>query len=251
MHLRDHTACGFLKQTWDQRVHKSSAAGHQQTRRKPTRKAHMLKIGLINRLWVVDENAGESAGHGKSSNGDFVQNTSGEAKRCPNLAFQLLFFVENIPSMSNELDEIDRKLLALLQQDAALSVDAIADRVHLSRNACWRRIKRLEADGIVKKRVAIIDPSAVGLGLQVFVLIRTNDHSANWLKIFRKAVREMPEIIAAQRMTGELDYVLRVRVADVPAYDHFYQRLIDKVQIPDVSASFVMEDVKETTALPI
>lgn len=153
--------------------------------------------------------------------------------------------------MSNELDEIDRKLLALLQQDAALSVDAIADRVHLSRNACWRRIKRLEADGIVKKRVAIIDPSAVGLGLQVFVLIRTNDHSANWLKIFRKAVREMPEIIAAQRMTGELDYVLRVRVADVPAYDHFYQRLIDKVQIADVSASFVMEDVKETTALPI
>lgn len=153
--------------------------------------------------------------------------------------------------MSILLDEIDRKLLAVLQEDASLSVDALADRVHLSRNACWRRIKRLETDGVVKKRVAIIEPSAVGLGLQVFVLIRTNDHSATWLKSFRKAVREMPEIIAAQRMTGELDYVLRVRVADVPAYDHFYQRLIDKVQIADVSASFVMEDVKETTALPI
>lgn len=153
--------------------------------------------------------------------------------------------------MSTNIDETDRRLLVLLQQDAALSVDALAEQVNLSRNACWRRVKRLEADGILQKRVAIIDPAAVGLGLQVFVLIRTNDHSAAWLKAFRAAVRAMPEIIAAQRMTGDLDYVLRVRVADVPAYDHFYQRLIDKIQIADVSASFVMEDVKETTALPI
>jgi len=91
----------------------------------------------------------------------------------------------------------------------------------------------------------------VGLPLQVFVLIRTNDHSAAWLAAFRKAVREMPEITGAQRMTGDLDYVLRVRVADVQAYDRFYQRLIDKVQIADVSASFVMEDIKDTTALPL
>ena len=153
--------------------------------------------------------------------------------------------------MSTNIDEIDRKLLTLLQEDASLSVDALADRVHLLRNACWRRVKRLEADGIIQKRVAIIDPVAVGLGLQVFVLIRTNDHSAEWLKAFRSAVHQMPEIIGAQRMTGDLDYVLRVRVADVPAYDRFYQRLIEKVQIADVSASFVMEDVKETTALPV
>ena len=153
--------------------------------------------------------------------------------------------------MATNIDEIDRKLLTLLQEDASLSVDALADRVHLSRNACWRRVKRLEADGIIQKRVAIIDPVAVGLGLQVFVLIRTNDHSAEWLKAFRSAVHQMPEIIGAQRMTGDLDYVLRVRVADVLAYDRFYQRLIEKVQIADVSASFVMEDVKETTALPV
>jgi len=165
--------------------------------------------------------------------------------------FNLTNFVENIPQMSALLDEIDRKILNLLQQDASLSVDALAERVHLSRNACWRRIKRLETDGVVKERVAIVDPNAVGLGLQVFILIRTNDHSAAWLKTFRNAVREMPEITAAQRMTGDLDYVLRVRVADVPAYDQFYQRLIDKVQIADVSASFVMEDVKETTELPL
>jgi len=153
--------------------------------------------------------------------------------------------------MAEKIDEIDRRILVLLQADASLSVDTLAERVHLSRNACWRRVKRLEASGVVQKRVAIIDPATVGLSLQVVVLIRTNDHSAGWLKRFRAAVRQMPEIISAQRMTGDLDYVLRVRLADVPAYDHFYQRLIEKVQIADVSASFVMEDVKETTALPI
>jgi Lrp/AsnC family transcriptional regulator len=153
--------------------------------------------------------------------------------------------------MTDVLDQIDRALLILLQQDASLSVDALSERVHLSRNACWRRIKRLETDGFVKKRVAIIDPVAVGLELQVFVVIRTNDHSAKWLRSFRQAVREMPEIVAAQRMSGDLDYVLRVRVANVSAYDQFYQRLIDKVQIADVSASFVMEDIKETTELPL
>ena len=107
--------------------------------------------------------------------------------------------------MSTNIDEIDRKLLTLLQEDASLSVDALADRVHLSRNACWRRVKRLEADGIIQKRVAIIDPVAVGLGLQVFVLIRTNDHSAEWLKAFRSAVHQMPEIIGAQRMLTSIN----------------------------------------------
>lgn len=153
--------------------------------------------------------------------------------------------------MGTDLDDIDRKLLNLLQQDASLSVDAFAEKVHLSRNACWRRIKRLEGEGILQKRVALVDPAAVGLSLQVYVLIRTNEHSAAWLKAFRKAICEMPEVISAQRMTGDLDYILRVRVADMPAYDRFYQRLIEKIQLTDVSASFVMEDVKDTTVLPI
>jgi len=153
--------------------------------------------------------------------------------------------------MTHIIDNIDRKILNLLQGDAAQSVDQLAERVALSRNACWRRVKRLEADGIIQKRVAIVDPQALGLGLQAVVLIRTNDHSATWLEAFRRAVREMPEIMSAQRMSGDLDYILRVRVADMMAYDRFYQRLIDKVQIADVSASFVMEDLQETTALPI
>ena len=153
--------------------------------------------------------------------------------------------------MTADIDDIDRKILRLQQKDAGMSVDAIADVVHLSRNACWRRLKRLEAEGILQKRVAILDPVALGLSLQVIVAIRTNDHSDAWLQVFRKVVNEMPEIVAAQRMSGDLDYILRVRVADVPAYDRFYQRLISKLPIADVSASFVMEDVKETTALPL
>lgn len=153
--------------------------------------------------------------------------------------------------MIAEVDNIDRKLLRLLQNDASLSVDALADKVHLSRNACWRRIKRLENDGIIQRRVVIIDPAKIGLSLQALVVIKTNDHSTAWLKVFRQTIRKMPEVISAQRMTGDLDYVLRIRVADVPAYDQFYQRLIEKVQLADISASFVMEDVKETTAIPV
>lgn len=153
--------------------------------------------------------------------------------------------------MTEKLDDIDRSILDQLQTDASLSIDVLADRASLSRNACWRRVKRLESDGVLKQRVGLVDPEAVGLGLLVFVLVRTSNHEPGWLKKFRTAVSEMPEIVSAHRMSGELDYVLRVRVADVPAYDRFYQRLIAKVAISDVSASFVMEDIKDTTALPL
>ena len=153
--------------------------------------------------------------------------------------------------MSEKLDEIDRRLLAALQKDAAQSVDALAESVNLSRNACWRRVKRLEADGILTQRVALVDAKAVGLALSVYLMVKTNQHDPAWLKKFSAAIAEMPEIVGAHRMTGELDYVLRVRVADMPAYDRFYQRLIAKVSIADVSASFVMEDIKDTTALPL
>lgn len=153
--------------------------------------------------------------------------------------------------MNDTIDKIDRRILGKLQTDASLSVDQLAEHVHLSRNACWRRVKRLEADGFIKKRVALLDADKLGLGLQAIVMIRTNTHSADWLQKFRAAVREMPEITSAQRTSGDLDYILRVRVSDVSAYDHFYQRLIAKLDIADVSASFVMEELKDTTALPL
>ena len=153
--------------------------------------------------------------------------------------------------MTDLMDEIDRNLLRALQDDAAQSIDSLAERVSLSRNACWRRVKRLESEGILRKRVGLVDAQAVNLALSVYILVRTNNHDPDWLLKFKAAVSEMPEIIGAHRMTGDLDYVLRVRVADMPAYDRFYQRLIAKVTIADVSASFVMEDIKDTTALPL
>ncbi len=153
--------------------------------------------------------------------------------------------------MNNSIDGIDRQILTLLQKDASTSVDAISDQVALSRNACWRRIKQMEEAGIIKGRVALVDPAKIGLGLPVFVMMRAADHSPDWLTKFYRAVRVLPEIIGAHRMSGDLDYVLRVQVADVADYDRFYKRLIELVPVRDISASFVMENIKDTTALPV
>ncbi len=149
------------------------------------------------------------------------------------------------------MDKIDRLILEALQPNASLSMDALAERVNLSRNACWRRVKQMEESGVIRGRVTLVDPQAVSLGLSVLVLIRTGEHDPAWLKRFEKTVRSMPEIIGAHRMSGDLDYVLRIRVADVKGYDRFYQSLISQVSISDISASFVMDDIKDTTVLPV
>ncbi len=148
-------------------------------------------------------------------------------------------------------DEIDHRILREMQADGTLSIEALSERVHLSRNACWRRLKALEADGAIRGRVALVDPDKVGCGLLVFIFIRTTQHDPDWLDKFKRAVMDLPQIIGVHRTSGELDYVLRARVADVKAYDRLYQRLIARVPLADVSASFVMEDIKDTTALPI
>lgn len=153
--------------------------------------------------------------------------------------------------MSPELDTIDHRILTILQQDATKSVDTISDAVALSRNACWRRIKAMEAGGVIRARVALLDPTKLGCPLTVLVLIRTDHHSDPWRKEFAAAVAALPEITSAQRMTGDLDYVLKVRLADVAAYDVFYKRLTSRISVSDISASFVMEDIKDTTALPL
>ncbi|MGY9035419.1 MAG: Lrp/AsnC family transcriptional regulator [Rhodobacterales bacterium] len=150
-----------------------------------------------------------------------------------------------------KLDINDIKILKQLQKNASLSIEEISERISLSRNACWRRIRRLEDDGIINKRVAIVNAEALDLGQMVIVLISTNSHDPKWLGLFRAAITEMPEIMGAHRMSGDLDYILRVRVRDVRAYDKFYQRLISKVPISNVSASFVMEDLKDSTELPL
>lgn len=150
-----------------------------------------------------------------------------------------------------EIDEIDRRILRQLQRQVDVSLEDLGEKVGLSRNACWRRIRALDENGFIKRRVAILNPEALGLGLTVFIQIRTNRHDAEWLQKFSAAARAMPEILGAYRMTGDLDYLIRARVADVAAYDRLYQRLIKQVDISDVAASFVMENLKETTELPL
>lgn len=150
-----------------------------------------------------------------------------------------------------QIDGTDIRILGELQRDGTLSADQLSDRMNLSRNACWRRVKRLEREGVITGRVALVNAEKLGLGLQVMIMLRTNNHERSWLENFRKAVSSFPEITGVYRMTGELDYVVRARVADVKAYDRLYQRLIEKVPLADVSASFVMEEIKETTAVPV
>lgn len=153
--------------------------------------------------------------------------------------------------MTKNIDQTDRQILARLQRDGTRSVESLAEEINLSRNACWRRVKRLEAEGILRKRVALVDPEALKLDLVAIVMVKTNSHDLQWLNRFKDAVSSMPEIVGAHRMSGEIDYILKVRLTDMKAYDHFYQRLIGKVEISEVSACFVMEDIIDTTELPV
>lgn len=153
--------------------------------------------------------------------------------------------------MDEIIDELDRKILRQLQRDAHQSLDVLGESVGLSRNAAWRRVRRLEEAGVIRARVVLLDAEALDLGLTVFIQVSTNHHDPDWLLTFARTVRSFPEIQAAYRMSGQLDYMLRARVRDMAAYDRLYQRLIREVPLADVSASFVMEELKETTALPI
>jgi Lrp/AsnC family transcriptional regulator len=149
------------------------------------------------------------------------------------------------------MDTIDRKILALLQQDASLSVAEIGSRVGLSSTPCWKRIQRLEGEGVIQRRVAIVDQDKLGLGVTVFVSIETGDHSQDWLARFADTVGAMPEVMEFYRMAGDVDYMLRVVVTDIQGYDAFYKRLIASVPLKNVTSRFAMEKIKATTALPI
>ena len=150
-----------------------------------------------------------------------------------------------------QLDGIDVKILDLLQNDASQSIADIAERVHLSQNACWRRIKQLEEKGIIAKRVALLDPNKLGVGVTVFVTVRAGEHTERWLETFSAAVRKMPEVVEFYRMTGEIDYLLKLQVADIAAYDRVYKTLIRSAKLMDVSSAFAMEELKRTTAIPL
>ena len=149
------------------------------------------------------------------------------------------------------MDAIDQKILALLQRNCALSVAEVAEQVGLSASPCWRRIQNLEAAGIIAQRVAVLDRRKLNLGQVAFVRIKTADHSQGWLERFARAVSEIEEVVAFYRMTGDIDYLLHIVVPDIAAYDAVYKRLIGIPGLADVSASFAMEEIKHTTALPL
>lgn len=149
------------------------------------------------------------------------------------------------------LDQFDRKILACLQQNADLSLNEIAERVNLTKNPCWRRIQKLQSTGVLKRKVALLDAKKLGLGVTVFVSIRTNQHSAEWLKRFADIVEEIPEIMEFYRMSGDVDYMLKIIVPSIQAYDTVYRKIIDKIDIFNVSSHFAMEEIKNETKLPL
>ena len=149
------------------------------------------------------------------------------------------------------MDAIDRKILTVLQADANISIADLADRVGLSQTPCWKRIQKLEQAGVILKRVALVSPEKIGLGLTVFVQIETADHSGPWLDKFAQTVAAMPEVMEFYRMAGDVDYMLRVVVRDMQSYDAFYKKLIETVPLKNVTSRFAMERIKQTTALPI
>ena len=149
------------------------------------------------------------------------------------------------------MDKIDRKLLSLLQEDADRSLNDLAEAVHLTPTPCWKRIQRMQNDGVIKKKVVLCEPEKLNLGLTAFVAIRTTQHNDAWLKKFAAAVQSIPEIVETYRMSGEIDYMLRVVAPDIKGYDDVYRKLIRAVELSDVSSSFAMERIKYSTALPV
>lgn len=149
------------------------------------------------------------------------------------------------------LDAIDIKILRILQKDCTLPVAEIGKEVGLSTTPCWRRIQKLEQEGVIDARVALLNAKKVNAGVTVFVAITTSEHNTAWLERFHTVLREMPEIVEAYRMSGQVDYLLRVAVPDIDSYDRFYKRLIERMELTDVSSSFAMEQIKYTTELPL
>ncbi len=149
------------------------------------------------------------------------------------------------------MDQTDIRILDCLQSDATLAVSEIAKRVGLSTSPCWNRIQRLESTGVIQSRVALLDPKSLNVGVTAFVSIRTSNHNAAWFEKFSSSLSSFPEVVEFYRMSGDIDYLLRVVVPDIASYDAFYKRLIEEVDLQDVSSSFAMEEIKYTTALPL
>ena len=149
------------------------------------------------------------------------------------------------------IDDIDLRILDALQKDANQSVSDIARHAGVSTTPCWRRIQRLEAEGVISKRVALLDRAQLNAAVTVFIAVRTNKHTVDWLEKFRKVVKDIPEVVDFYRMSGEIDYLLKAYVPDIASYDALYKKLIAKIELSDVTSMFAMEELKSTTAIPL
>lgn len=149
------------------------------------------------------------------------------------------------------MDAVDKKILDLLQVDASLTVKQIAQQIHLSVTPCWKRIHKLEESGYIRAKVALLDAAKVNANVTVFVSIKTNQHNKEWIDRFKESVYDLPEVMEIYRMSGDIDYLLRVAVKNIEAYDHFYKKLVDRIELSNVTSHFAMEEIKYTTALPI
>lgn len=149
------------------------------------------------------------------------------------------------------MDRVDKMILSLIQEDATLPVADIAKRVGLSTTPCWRRIQKMEEDHVIERRVAVLNPEKVNVGVTVFVSITTDKHNHEWLKRFAEVISKFPEVVGFYRMSGQVDYLLKVVVPDISAYDAFYKKLVSEIDIEDVSSAFAMERIKDTTQLPL
>lgn len=149
------------------------------------------------------------------------------------------------------MDDTDRRILRVLQEDNSLSVSDVARRVGLSASPCWKRINKLRAEGVIRREVAVLDPDRLGFGLTVFMVVRTGEHSGDWLRRFAEFVAAMPEVQEFHRMAGEVDYLIKVVVPDMRRFDAFYKRLVETMPLAEVTSRFSMETIKQTTALPI
>ena len=149
------------------------------------------------------------------------------------------------------MDDADRRILHWLQRDASLPLAELAEKTGLSPSPCWRRVQRLTNEGVIRARVALLDARSINVGVDVFVSVRTSQHKKEWADAFTACVMALPEVIGFYRMAGEIDYLLHIVVPDIAGYDRVYKQLIERVELNDVSASFAMETIKSTTALPL
>lgn len=149
------------------------------------------------------------------------------------------------------LDKYDRKILALLQENADLPLTELAEQVSLTKNPCWRRIQKLQSSGLIRKKVVLLDAKQLNLGVTVFVNIRTTQHTVEWLEKFAEVVNDIPEIVEFYRMSGDVDYMLKIVVPSIEAYDAVYKKMIKRIEIFNVSSYFAMEEIKNTTELPL